>query len=72
MTSESTRFLGQPRDTNPTVGRPLAEAEAIFEPVFTVAVDGSTREGGTRSILREFEDVCREEGGPSRTLNHDR
>src|ERR1700733_3172452 len=43
MTSESTRFLGQPRETNPTLGRVCGEvAGGSSTPVFWVVAGGVT------------------------------
>ena len=56
MTSESTRFLGQPSETKPTVGRTLAATGTGSEGALSDVLEGSRTEDGTPSILRE---ICR-------------
>jgi len=47
MTSESTRFLGQPSETKPTAGRTLAASDTGSEGALSDVLEGSRTEDGT-------------------------
>src|SRR5437868_3335019 len=63
MTSESTRFLGQPSETKPIFGRAGVVPVLDSEEGFRVSVEASTTKDGTRLFYR-FE----EDSGPRRPL----